>query len=158
VSRELLLDHLHSSGRDCAGPMCSLVIDRLNEEAERVVRNAPAPTWAKFSRSGPAAFYEPPTTWDRVAEVVVNAFRFGQAGHPAERSGPKAPGRGAGAVLSAQTDAWMTQLLAQELQNEVDPWENVDAQMQAIQKEIADDLFQVLVDEFASELIMMDKL
>jgi hypothetical protein len=52
----------------------------------------------------------------------------------------------------------MTQLLAQELQNEVDPWENVDAQMQAIQREIADDIFQDLVAEFASELIVMDEL
>ena len=78
--------------------------------------------------------------------------------HLAEKLGKGSISNLSTKVLSAQTDAWMTQLLAQELQNEVDPWENVDAQMQAIQKEIADDLFQDLVDEFASELIMMDKL
>merc|ERR1719313_1372540 len=77
VQRELLLDHLHSSGKDSSGPMCSLAIDRLNEEAEKVLRKAPAPNWAKFAQSGPTSKYEAPVTWDGVAEVVIRAFKTG---------------------------------------------------------------------------------
>jgi hypothetical protein len=50
----------------------------------------------------------------------------------------------------------MTQLLSNELANESDPWENIDAHMLTMQHEIADNIFQDLVDEFAHELQTMD--
>jgi hypothetical protein len=151
VSRESVMDLLHSEGTDIGNPLCSLAIDRMNEESMKVRRNGPPPAWAKFASSSPTARYDPPKNWEMVGRTVASAFKAGEAGI---HESPKAPGRGA--ALSGSTFTWMTQLLSNELANDSDPWENIDAHMLTMQHEIADNIFQDLVDEFAHELQTMD--